>query len=315
MSKWIASAPANIALIKYMGKRDAARNLACNPSLSYTLSNLTSTVELELVPHLEDSWEPLQTPDTIKLPLNLAGQQRFLNHLARLKQHFGFQGHFIVRSANNFPHNAGIASSASSFAALTRCACQALAELTSRSLPFITEQARLSALGSGSSGRSFFQPWALWQDENITGLDLAYKELLHKVVVVQAEAKAVSSSEAHAKVSSSLLFANRPERATQRLEKLIACLQNQDWPQAFELVWQEFWDMHALFETASVPFGYLTAESMTVLRVVRDIWQREGDGPIVTVDAGPNVHLLFRPEQQAMQQQIAQRLHQFTLLG
>lgn len=44
---WLAHAPANIALIKYMGKKDDNSNSPDNPSLSYTLNELKSTVRLE----------------------------------------------------------------------------------------------------------------------------------------------------------------------------------------------------------------------------------------------------------------------------
>jgi len=45
--QWFAQAPANIALIKYMGKKDPQKNLPGNPSLSYSLDNLLSNVMLE----------------------------------------------------------------------------------------------------------------------------------------------------------------------------------------------------------------------------------------------------------------------------
>jgi len=306
--KWSATAPANIALIKYMGKTDAANNIPTNASLSYTLDHLQTTVELELYPNLVDRWEPL-----LDLQLNEQAQQRFLQHLAYLKQYFGFNGHFIVRSANNFPHNAGIASSASSFAALTRCACLALSELTHKPLPYLSEQARLSAKGSGSSCRSFFQPWALWQGDSITGLNLPYSQLHHQVIIVEKHAKQVSSSEAHSRVNTSLLFVNRPQRAELRLTELVQSLEQQDWRRSFELVWQEFWDMHALFETSSPPFGYLNADTLKVLTYLRNLWQSANDGPIVTIDAGPNVHLLFRPDQLNLANQIADDLADFSV--
>ncbi len=60
--QWFAQAPANIALIKYMGKKDQESNTPDNPSLSYTLPNLLSFVELESYAGKKDLWEPLETP-------------------------------------------------------------------------------------------------------------------------------------------------------------------------------------------------------------------------------------------------------------
>ena len=60
--------------------------------------------------------------------------------------------------------------------------------------------------------------------------------------------------------------------------------------------------MHQLFHTAAEPFHYITAEVQEVLDLLQKLWQEIGDGPIVTMDAGPNIHLLYRPEQKPMAQ-------------
>ena len=64
--------------------------------------------------------------------------------------------------------------------------------------------------------------------------------------------------------------------------------------------------MHALFTTCNDPFNYMTTASNKLLRELQDLWQRENDGPIVTMDAGPNVHLLYRPDQADMARQFKQ---------
>lgn len=315
MTTWLATAPSNIALIKYMGKTETHLNLPSNPSISYTLDHLQTWVELELTDAEQDLWQPLVHPELYPLQLSDQAQQRFLRHLQRLKQHFGYSDrHFIVRSANTFPADCGLASSASSFAALTRCACQALAELTHQPIPSPTEQANLSRQGSGSSCRSFFSPWAYWHTTGVEPIELPYPQLIHQVIVIANQAKSVSSSQAHQAVTTSMLFQQRPQRANQRLQKFILSLQQKDWQQAYEIAWQEFWDMHALFETADPPFGYLVSDTLLVLNNLRQLWQTLGDGPLITLDAGPNIHLLFRPEQQRLAQLIAQQWQQFPVL-
>ncbi|MEE9452351.1 MAG: diphosphomevalonate decarboxylase, partial [Gammaproteobacteria bacterium] len=156
--KWQASAPSNIALIKYMGKADTQSNTAINDSLSFTLNHLYTRVELEITDNKKDQWQALEGTDLYPIVLNSQSQARFLQHLNFLKQHFNFNQNFMVRSGNNFPVSAGLASSASSFAALTQCATQAICELQQReTLPPAT-LAQLSQQGSGSSCRSFFSP-------------------------------------------------------------------------------------------------------------------------------------------------------------
>ncbi|MFJ1267151.1 diphosphomevalonate decarboxylase [Legionella lytica] len=298
---WLAHAPANIALIKYMGKKDESSNNPDNSSLSYTLNNLLSTVKLEQIDSAHDAWEPLVVPGQAKFTLSALGEKKFLNHLARIKKQFGYEGSFLVQSCNNFPHSSGMASSASSFAALTRCAVYALAELTQQELPSVEEQASLSRLGSGSSCRSFHSPWVLWQDDNtVKPIELPYPELIHQVVVISAEQKAVSSSEAHKLVKSSELYASRSERAEENLEQLLTAFMANDWERAYQICWYEFQDMHQLFNTCAHPFSYISSNSLSVLNDLQQFWDTKGDGPIVTMDAGPNIHLLYRPDQMEM---------------
>ena len=136
------------------------------------------------------------------------------------------------------------------------------------------------------------------------------------MVVVCDKKKLVSSSSAHARVVSSSLFVGRQERAEQRLIELIAALSHKNWSQSFDLVWAEFWDMHALFETAMPSFSYLLPSSIKVLNYVRDFWREHADGPLVTVDAGPNIHLLFRDDQAHLRKEILAELSSdYLVLG
>jgi diphosphomevalonate decarboxylase len=294
---WFAHAPSNVALIKYMGKKDATKNIPDNPSLSYTLEELFTTVQLEHNPGKEDYWEPLNTPGSLQFTLPLSGQKRFLEHLAWIKMHFQYPGGFVVRSTNNFPTSSGLASSASSFAALTKCAVTAICELTKRSLPTVLEQAQLSRQGSGSSCRSFYAPWALWQNDTVEAVEFPYTTLLHQVVIVSHDEKKVSSSEAHNRVKTSPFYAGRPERAETNLRLLVDAFNTKDWALAHTICWDEFQDMHKLFETAEQPFTYRNENSLEVLRSVQAFAEKKGDAPLVTMDAGPNIHLLYRQDQ------------------
>ncbi|MDP1603056.1 MAG: diphosphomevalonate decarboxylase [Legionella sp.] len=304
--QWFAQAPANIALIKYMGKKDEDLNLPDNPSLSYTLNNLLTSVMLEKQAGKKDFWEPLQTPGAAPFSLSMKAQQRFLQHLNRVKNHFNYDGAFIVRSSNNFPQGSGLASSASSFAALTLCAVRAISELKGISLPPVSLQAHLSRLGSGSSCRSFFSPWALWEDDKVEAIELPYPQLLHQVVIISHEEKHVSSSEAHRRVKTSPLFHTRSRRASENLSLLLAAFRAEDWQSAYQICWREFQDMHHLFTSCDEPFTYMTDATHHVLKQLQNLWQHNNDGPIVTMDAGPNIHLLYRPSQADMAQQFKQ---------
>jgi diphosphomevalonate decarboxylase len=275
--------PSNIALIKYMGKKNSFNNIPSNPSLSYTLPHLTTTVNLS----------PIDADQDI-LVLDLEDKKKFIMHLDFLRKHFGVHQFYEILSENNFPSHCGLASSASSFAALTACALKAFG------IKDINQEdaAKLSQQGSGSSCRSFFSSWALWDENGVKEITLPYQNLIHHVVVVSTQKKSVSSREAHQRVKSSLLFDDRENRTRTRLHNLIHSLTTKDWEKSYRIVWQEFWDMHALFETCDNFFSYLLPESLSVLKFLHQYWEKNHDGPLVTMDAGPNVHLLFREDQQ-----------------
>ncbi len=292
---WYAEAPSNIALIKYMGKRED--NLPCNTSLSFTLNNLVSRVEMCEIDDEQDKFEPLEMVGFLRLDISNISINRFKKHMSFLKSKFHCKNKFLIKSGNNFPNDVGIASSASSFAALTKCAIKAFIDLGYCSTIDDKKASALSRIGSGSSCRSFFSPWAIWRKEYAEKIDLPMNDLIHTLCLVDDSPKKISSGAAHAMVPSSLLFEDRGRRAEIRVEKMIKAIRSNDWEKMFKLTWAEFMDMHALFETCSKPFGYMNQETVRILGIVRNIWERNSDGPIVTVDAGPNVHLLWRSDQ------------------
>ena len=306
--KWFAQAPSNIALIKYMGKNDAKRNIPYNSSLSYTLEDLQSFVEIESHNGTDDFWEPLEVPAAHPFDLHEKAQARFLAFFAQLKKHFQYEGGFTVRSYNNFPTSAGLASSASSFAALTKATARAMIDLKKIPEPSMTELAQLSQQGSGSSCRSFFAPWCIWNESGIQSVELPYEKLIHQAIIVDHEEKEIPSSEAHQLVRTSPLYEKRKQHTESRLKELTLALQNQDWQTARTLVWQEFMEMHEMFATCDTPFAYITERTQQVLDYFHDYWQQHNDGPLITMDAGPNVHLLYRADQNAMALEIKQKL-------
>lgn len=296
---WEAKAPANIALIKYMGKEEG--NIPYNVSLSYSLEHLYTEVCLRLavVEEGDGSADGGVGEDCFINPdLSEAEIERFLRHLRYIKKALNFEnGRFFVTSRNSFPKSAGIASSASSFAALTMCACKAISDIRGIQEPSKEFMSDISRVGSGSSCRSFFSPWCIWRVEN--GASVVEKveiplEIDHQLILVDTKTKEVSSSEAHRRVKTSLLMEGRAKRAQLRCEKLLEALKAVKWEDAYQICWEDFWDMHALFETSDPSFGYILPKTLEILRKVREFWKEKGDGPIVTVDAGPNVHLLWK---------------------
>lgn len=303
---WKSSAPSNIAIIKYMGKDESGKNQATNSSLSMTLSAFTTKVEIEKIESSQDRWRPL--PDCS--PLREESTKKFMDFFARIKKENGIAHAFEVRSGNNFPSDAGLASSASSFAALTQTAFLAFSQLNNTKMPSPLHLAQISRTGSGSSCRSFFSPWCAWEGDNVYEVK-SNLDLVDLVVVFDEGFKKVSSSEAHKKVKTSPLFTGRIERAQSRMKEATLALAEGDFKKLAEISWAELWDMHSLFHTSNPPFFYFAPSTIEILRWVENNWEKTGNGPIATIDAGPNVHLLVRAEEVA---QTKSALKKFKIL-
>lgn len=297
---WVeASAPSNIALIKYMGKTDANLNKPTNSSFSLSLEKLRTYVRVKANSELQqDTWTAYQRADLRPIELSEKGKAKFLKHFAYLKKEFKINENFEIQSANNFPSDCGLASSASSFAALTMAAHDWLIKNTEGRMAYRPKElAKLSQKGSGSSCRSFFSPWSLWHADGAEAIQIPYTNLKHQVLLCDESIKQVSSSEAHVRVLTSDLFKGRVERAEARLQKLITAMRAENWKESFEICWNEFWDMHALFHTSVPAFMYMNANTLQALSALHNNWMQKGDGPLITMDAGSNIHLLYRPDQ------------------
>lgn len=317
-------APSNIALIKYMGKKDSASNLPENGSISMTLEELCTYAEIQVDLRDEDgagAWvdeAPADAPRGVRAPgLGAAGIEKILSHLGRVRgaspdllATFGLEpspfasgrGGFTLRSANTFPQASGIASSASSFAAVTLAMAWACAaspsdfrEVYMENVEFRRALAGISRRGSGSSCRSFEGPWVGWDGDRTLALEANLPELRHLVLVVSERAKRVSSSQAHLRIKSSPLWKGRVERAETRKATLTEALRAGDLRAVARLAWSETWEMHGLFHTAEPPFTYWEPATVELLQWFSGIMEDDvegGDLPIVTLDAGPNPHLI-----------------------
>ncbi len=327
----LARAPSNIAFVKYMGKRDPDRNLPANPSLSLTLSGLCTYVELRAAAGsgLRFVREVPEGAKGRSPALTAAGEEKFLHHLSRvmdrapdlLRAH-GLAGgnapaHVEIRTSNTFPAAAGIASSASSYAALTLAATAYHAgdadALRSRyaSEPALRRAlASLSREGSGSSCRSFEGPFVAWDEDRTERVESALGPLSDLVVVVSATEKKVGSSEAHRRVRSSPHWEGRATRAKNRYADLRNALRGGNFIGLSEIAEADFRDMHQLFETSVPPFSYFAPGTSEVL----DFLDGES-GIAVTMDAGPNVHVVIpQANEEYWRAKLTARFPEFPIL-
>ncbi|MDH3253754.1 MAG: diphosphomevalonate decarboxylase [Acidobacteriota bacterium] len=290
--KATAVAPANIAFIKYWGIRDSDQTLPYNASISMTLTACVSRCTVELLPEGPGELEVLVRTDGILAPAPPGFSRGIERHLLRLKTWAGIRGTFRVATENSFPTGAGLASSASGFAALTLAAAAALGRpLKSRELSILARSS-----GSGSAARSAFGGYVEWPDDKGEGSARQLAEASHwalsdVVAVVSSAPKEVSSREGHRRAPGSQFFARRLERLGEKLRRVRAAIAERDIGDLGSILEEEALELHLIAMSSRPPIFYWTAGTIAVLRSVRRL--REGGlAAYATIDAGPNVHVI-----------------------
>jgi len=283
-----AQASPNIAFIKYWGNRDDALRLPSNGSISMNLDGLYTRTTLSFQPSL-----PYDELIINGHEITGHGLERVSAFLDLVREMSGTKLFAEVISENNFPSGAGIASSASSFAALTLAATNAVGlELNE------AELSRLARRGSGSACRSIPGGFVEWlsgtrdQDSYATSLAPAHHwPLVDCIAVVSTLHKKTGSTEGHALAATSPLQAGRVADAPRRLELCRTAIMHRDFEALAHIIELDSDMMHSVMMTSTPPLVYWQAETLNVLQAVRS-WRSAGLPAAYTVDAGPNVHII-----------------------
>jgi len=278
----------NIALIKYWGNRDDALRLPANSSLSMNLAALTTTTTVEFRAALAADLVTIDGP-----PARPAARERVSAHLDRIRKLAQLPLGATVTSFNSFPAGAGLASSASAFAALTVAGCAAAG------LDLSTDElSRLARRGSGSACRSVPGGYVLWdacdKDDCSFGRTIfppEHWELCDVIAIVEAAHKATGSTQGHSLANTSPLQTARVASAPERLEHCLTALRARDFPALAEVIEEDTLAMHAVMMTSTPSLLYWRAATVEVMRAVR-AWRQAGLPVAFTIDAGPNVHCL-----------------------
>lgn len=283
-----ARAHSNIAFIKYWGNQDDDLRLPANPSISMNLDTLYTETTVQ--------WDSALTSDDLTLngqPATQSAINRASKHLDHLRQRLGIQSKAHIESINNFPMGAGIASSASAFAALTVAAVAAAEETLSE-----RELTTLARLGSGSASRSVpcgFVEWitGTYHDESYarTFAPQDHWGLVDLVAIVSKEHKHTTSQAGHPTAKTSDLQDARVSGAKDRLLRCKQAILDHDFPAFAEIVEHDSNLMHAVMMTSQPPLFYWLPPTLTLMSSIRE-WRADGLLVCYTLDAGPNVHCL-----------------------
>lgn len=283
-----ARAHPNIAFIKYWGNRNAQLRLPSNSSLSMTLDGLYTETTVRWDHQLSSDVLVLNHQEQAGEPLS-----RVSAHLDALRNRFGTTERAVVETYNNFPTGAGIASSASAFAALTVAGVAALNQTISE-----RELSTLARLGSGSASRSISAGFVEWHAADTheesyaeTVFPADHWELVDVVVIVSRTHKITGSTAGHGSASTSDLQNARIAGAQDRLRMLKAAIAARDFASFAEIVEHDSNLMHAVMMTSRPPLFYWMPASLAIMDAVRQL-RAEGLRVCYTLDAGPNVHCI-----------------------
>jgi diphosphomevalonate decarboxylase len=284
-----ATAYANIALAKYWGKASVAENLPAVPSLSLTLEGLRTVTEVEWLPNLPEDELELDGASISGRP-----RERVVALLDRVRALTHSRGFARVRSHNEFPTGAGLASSASGFAALALAATRA-AGLT----PSLEEVSALARASSASAARSVFGGFVSLEAGAKSAVRVAPPEHFPLAMLVTLTAqgpKALGSTEGMQRTAdSSPYYGAWVAHAPELYREIRAAVETRDLPALGAAMEQSALMMHASMLAARPAVIYFTPTTLAVMLRVRAV-QSAGTPAFFTMDAGPHVKVLCLPE-------------------
>lgn len=304
--KW--SSPSNIALTKYWGKH--GHQLPRNSSVSFTLSTAKTITQV--------SFESKEKPSSdINLSFEFEGQlnaafaQRIIRFLEKNKEALpyidAFEWH--ISSENTFPHSSGIASSASAMS----CLIMALIDIERHYLGHelsneeaLQRASYLSRLASGSACRSVYPLAAEWgHNDDIKGssdlfalpvgpqLHADFQTYHDDILIVSSHEKSVSSSAGHQLMEGNPFRDVRFSQANTNTARMMDILKGGDIENFIDIVEEEALTLHALMMTSRPSYVLMEPNSLAVINEIRD-FRKKNNVPIsFTLDAGPNVHILY----------------------
>ena len=303
--------PSNLAIIKYWGKY--GRQLPRNPSISITLDQAFTETTLEYQPKIGAD-EGIELEFLFDNQPNEAFRTKLLKFLESITDIFPFlrQLKLKIKSYNSFPHSAGIASSASSMSALALCLCtleNRIFGTLESDVDYRRKASFVSRLGSGSACRSIYPKMAVWGETGeVDGASnlyaIPYADQTHEIfrschddiVIASRGEKSVSSTAGHALMEGNLYADNRYAQARQRMHDLIDILKTGDFDAFGRISENEALTLHALMMTSNPSYILMRPNSLAMIEKVR-AFRTETKTPVYfSLDAGPNLHLLYPNE-------------------
>lgn len=299
------SAPSNIALVKYWGKKE--NQIPANPSISFTLNNCKTITKLDVVKKLENN--------SFSFDLLFEGKPKedfkpkIQKFFERIEKYCPFlkEYHFKIDTQNTFPHSSGIASSASGMAALAMniMSLEKAINPTITDDYFYSKASFLARLGSGSACRSVQGGVVVWGNHaeingssDLFGVEFSeihfnFKNYQDTILLVDKGEKQVSSTVGHDLMHNHPYAERRFAQAHENLSSIKAILSTGNITEFIKIVESEALTLHAMMMT-SMPYFILMKPN--TLEIINKIWKFRNETQIpvcFTLDAGANVHVLY----------------------
>ena len=300
-------APSNIALVKYWGKKPV--QIPRNPSISLTLDACATRTRLDYAPSesnkegfdIQFNFEGTEKPNFLpKIETFFARIEPYLPFLKKYRFH--------IHSENSFPHSSGIASSASSMAALAMCLVDMEAQMQGGSEGSVDLQKAsfLARLGSGSACRSIAGKVVVWGQHKATKgssdlygvsweeeVDPIFHTYHDTILLIDRGQKAVSSSLGHKLMEGHSYAEKRFVQAHEHLGQVQEAMRTADLERFSSLVELEALTLHAMMMTSTPSYLLMQPNTLAAIRKLEQFRKESGLHPCFTLDAGANVHLLY----------------------
>lgn len=275
---------ANIALVKYWGKKSKDPVLPYNPNISLRLDNLLSKTKIE---KNDNNVDEFYINDEKQSQEEVDKMIKFISKFTPTEREA-----ITIRSYNTVPTAAGLSSSSSGTMALV-LACNEYFKLNKTT----KELVEIAKEGSGSSCRSFYKLAAWLEDGSVEELECSL-DFGMMVLVVNEDRKKISSRVAMERcVQTSTIFDAWVEKAKGDFVLMKEALKESDFEKIGEITESNALAMHGTTSTSTPSFSFLTEESHMAMDIVKEL-RSKGYRCYFTMDAGPNVKVLYLREDQ-----------------
>lgn len=295
--------PSNIAILKYWGKR--YEQLPVNPSVSMALTKAFTETSLAYI------HKPGSKNFSVEFYFEGAADQKFAarveKYLERISLIYPSIGdcRFRIESSNSFPHSSGIASSASAMSALALCISSIFSN-SEKDDKFLDRASYLARIGSGSAARSVYGGWTLWGEtpevhgsSNDYALPLNdiihddFRDMRDAILIVSSGSKEVSSSAGHQLMEQHFYREGRLSQTSARLMTLLVSLRKGHFDDFIRITENEALSLHGLMMSSDPSYILLKPATLHIINKIRQFREQFQIPVCFTLDAGPNVHLIY----------------------